>query len=120
MKIGNFILKNPEKIERALHGSPVAGGVVGGIVDKDGKYKDNDLLVAYDKLAGYITNLKGDKVLNGSFYDIKNKKAFDKPKVSYVFRIPGAGQVVVKEGDDAPKVLEAVKIVQRRNNEMAQ
>lgn len=117
MKIGKYKLQNTEKIDRAINGNPTSAGLVGGVADENGKYKDEDLLVQYDKIGGYITNLKGDKIKNGSFYDIKNKKAFDKPQIIYIFNIPGSGTIEVKDGEEAPKILEAMKVVEEQKTE---
>lgn len=120
MKIDKFVLRNEEKIERAINGSPAPNGNIGGIVDKaTGKYDNDALLVEYDRLGGYITNLEGDKVVNGSFYDHKNRKAFETPQVSYEFRVNG-DRINVKDGEKAPKILEAVKIVEAQKKEVVE
>lgn len=110
MNVKGYDLSNPEKLERALHGTIVTGGnKVGGVAREDGTFDDDALLAEYDKLGGLIT--KGtDKVKTGSFYDFANKKPFANPKVIFTYRVNDK-VVEVEEGVELPGVVKAAKVL---------
>ncbi len=82
MKIGKFELVNPEKLDRAINGSPTQEGTKGG-VGKDAE--PAKILAAYDRLAGLV-KVGNRKVKTGSFWNFKDDKAFKDPEVVYVAR----------------------------------
>lgn len=110
MNVGEYVLLNEEKAQRALLGTPgPEGGYVGGVQKPDGTYNELELLAEYDKMGGAIK--KGtDKVKMGSFYDFKNKKPRAKPVVTFEFRINGK-VVEVGEGEEVPNVVKAARVL---------
>lgn len=111
--VKGYELTNPEKVRRALEGSPSrTGESVGGIQNPDGTYDEALLLAVYDKLGGGIRNANGDIVKNGSFYDFKAKKPREKAEVTLVFRING--QIVeVLEEEEAPAIVKAARVLEK-------
>ena len=110
MNIKGYTLCNPDKVTRALEGTPLeSGNRLGGVAREDGTYDDNELLAEYDKLGGLIR--KGsDKVKTGSFYNFGAKKPREKPKVSFLFRINGK-EVEVPDGAELPGIVKAARIL---------
>ncbi len=107
--IGEFELVNLIKVERALHGDLMNdGSMSGGVADKEGDYNNLALLAEYDRIGGYIRDDEGNKVKNGSFWDLKAKKAFAKPQIVRIFQINGEF-IEIAEGDKTPKIVEAQK-----------
>jgi hypothetical protein len=107
-KVGKYSLMNPEKVNRALEGTPNDRGELnGGVADAEGKYDDVALLAEYDRIGGLIK--KGeDKVITGSFYDFKARKPKAKAEVKFIYRVNGKF-VEVKEDEEAPGEVKALK-----------
>lgn len=118
MKVGNYILANPDKVERALNGTPSGPGseTKGGVANAEGKYDEKELIAEYDRLGGYITDKEGSKVKTGSFYDFKNKQAKEKPEVVLIFRVNGAW-VEVPEDKEKPAIVKAAKVLEKAQKE---
>jgi hypothetical protein len=112
LKVAGYVLENPDKINRALNGSPNAQGVfVGGVLKGDGTYDDAALLAEYDRIGGYMTK-GGDKVRTGSFFDFQNKKARVDAKVELEFRVNGE-VVYVPAEKEKPAVVKAAAAVKK-------
>lgn len=111
--VKGYELTNPEKVRRALEGSPSrTGESVGGIQNPDGTYDEDLLLAVYDKLGGGIRNANGDVVRNGSFYDFKAKAPRKEAEVMLTFRING--QIVdVPEKEEAPAIVKAARVLEK-------
>ena len=103
MKVGIYECPNDEKLDRAINGVVVSGGKKTPGVGLDAT--DEQILVAYDKLGGLILK-DGLKVKSGCFYDIEEKKAFDKPEPVYEVSIDEA---LVEVTEDEAKGLQAVQ-----------
>jgi hypothetical protein len=112
IKVKGYKLVNPDKIQRALHGSPDDKGMPVGGVYRDGKYDDDELLVEYDRIGGLIRNKEGDKVRTGSFYNFTDRKAHDKPAVELEYRVNGE-LVFVKEGKPTPGIVRATQQLEK-------
>lgn len=107
MNIGQFVLENEEKIDRAINGTPGRGGVPQGGVGKDAK--PEVLLAEYDRLGGLVTK-GGRKIKTGSFFSFKDKKPRTEPEVVYELRDLDGNKVELKEGEDVPvEVIAAEK-----------
>lgn len=89
MKIGKYELKYQPKVDRAIK----------AVGDKD----ENAILVEYDRLGGLIV-LNGEKVKSGSFYDVKNGTAFDRPQVVVIKKARAAREEVVSEQESEEEV----------------
>ena len=114
--IHGYILENPDKIRRALEGSPTSKGKVGGVAAEDGTYDDDALLVEYDKLGGFISD-KGIKVKTGSFYDTKTRMARKEYDVVYLKRINGE-MLEFRKGDKGmDAVVDALGMVNTKVDE---
>lgn len=112
LKVGKYILANPDKVERALHGSPNdKGEFVGGVLKSDDSYENEALLAEYDRIGGLIL-LNGDKVRTGSFYDFSARRPRAEAAIELEFRINGE-LTFVKADDKSPKT-EAVKQVAKK------
>lgn len=100
MEIDGYVLQNSVKLDRAR--------------EKLGEdATDTDLLVAYDKLGGLIT--KGGQPLKvGCFFNVKTKKAHDKPKAIYIYSV-GGRLVEVPEGTELPGEVRAAKILEEED-----
>lgn len=108
MKVGEFTLVNPEKVERALNGSLAREGtMIGGVAKDDGTYEDSALLAEYDRLGGLILR-DGDKIKMGSFYDFHAKRPRAKAEVIAVFQINGK-TVELKDGAEPTGVVRAAR-----------
>lgn len=108
--VKGYELTNPDKVRRAIEGTPTRdGSLAGGILQPDGTYDDDMLLAAYDKMGGGIRK-NGDVVKNGSFYDYKRKAKRETPEVVYTFRINGS-VVEVKDEEEEPLLVKAAKAV---------
>ena len=79
--------------------------------------KPEAVIAGYDKIAGYITGKEGAKVKIGCFYDFKNKKAFEKPEVVYIFRV-GKRTVEVKASDPLPLEVQAAHSVDQEEKKV--
>lgn len=97
MRIGNYTLDNSVKLDRAQ-------AKIGP------ESSEEALLVEYDRLGGLITK-GGQKIKTGCFYDSKNKKAFAKPEVIFIYSINGR-IVEVPEGTELPGEVRAAKILE--------
>lgn len=110
MKINGFVLENPDKIKRVIEGNEMRNGQLQGGL---GEGAEPSLILAhYDKLGGYITK-NGAKVRQGSFWDIKNKKPFEEPKVFLTYNVEGE-TVLVQDGVELPGEVKAAVILQER------
>lgn len=84
--VGDFVLENEDKVERALHGSVTRlGKQEGGVGDNA---SDEALLAEYDRLGGLITK-DGLKVKTGSFYDFSAKKPREEAQIIFVTNLEG-------------------------------
>lgn len=108
MKIGEFVLENPEKVERAINGSvssrgQMTGGVEGGAqYDKKGNLVNGEAILAeYDRLGGYIT-MDGYKVKTGSFWDLENNAPIEDPKPILLFNVNG--DIIEFPADEKPPI----------------
>lgn len=116
--VGDFKLHNPQKVERAMYGTPnEKGELSGGVAKEDGTYDEAALLAEYDRLGGYITR-GTDKVKTGSFYDFRNKKPFEKPEIAFLFRVNGE-EVEVPEGSELPGEVKASRILEESKKKKA-
>lgn len=105
MIIKGFTLENQNKINRVIQGNLGRDGAMEGGL---GEGADEDAILAeYDRMGGYITK-DGMAIKTGSFYDFKNRKAFDKPKPIYIFNIGGEKIEV----DDPSKLASAIHNVE--------
>jgi hypothetical protein len=106
-KVGAYTLGNPDKVRRALDGTPNQSGVVaGGVRKTDGTWDNAALLAEYDRIGGVI--LKGeDKVKTGSFYDFAARRPRDESAVVFVYRINGEVVEVAAEKEKPGKVKAA-------------
>lgn len=109
IKVKGYKLANPDKIQRALHGSSNdTGQPVGGVMKSDGTFDDDELLAEYDRIGGLILKA-GDKVRTGSFYDFTAKKPREKKKVDLEFRVNG-DLIFVPEGKEKPGIVVAAQM----------
>ena len=116
-KVGKYKLANPDKVLRALDGSPNDKGMLmGGVRNADGNYDDAALLAEYDRIGGLIL-LGEDKVKIGSFYDFANRKPLAEPKVMLSFRVNGELVEVAAE-DNSPKT-KAIKKATKKSTKKA-
>jgi hypothetical protein len=112
MKVGELVLQNEEKVNRALEGSMSERGLLKGGLKKldnwnkmEDKEKDFLLLAEYDRLGGLI--LKGElKVKTGCFYDFNGKKPYDKPVISFEAM---SDDGVMELSEDEAKALKKVE-----------
>lgn len=112
IKVKGYKLENPDKIQRALHGSPNDKGMpVGGVANAEGSFDGDALLAEYDRIGGFISNKDGDKVRTGSFYDFANRKPREKADVELEFKVNGE-TVFIKEGKELPGMVRAVRQVE--------
>ncbi len=103
---GVFTLHTAEKVARVIEGTTNAKGEFMTGLGRDAS--GNDVLVAYDRLAGYITGKEGAKVKTGCFYNVREKAAHGKPEVIYTFRV-GGKNVDVPAGKELPLKVKAVQ-----------
>lgn len=114
--VKGYELTNPDKVRRALEGSPNrTGEAVGGILTPDGTYDEDLLLATYDKMGGGIRK-DGDIVKNGSFYDFKAKKPRETAEVMLTFRINGEVVDVPAEAE-APAIVKAARVMAKQVKE---
>lgn len=108
MKVKGFELVTDSKVTRAVQGSVGREGkLYGGLPEG---YTDEQLLAAYDKLGGLIRK-NGHTVKTGCFFDFKEGKAFEKPKVILVFRDLEGNVVEIEDGKDVPLEVKAAEMV---------
>ncbi len=115
IKEGVFVLQNEGKVRRIVENTTgSSGNLIKGL---GADAKPEDVIAAYDRIAGYITGKEGAKVKMGSFYDFENKKAFEKPEVVYLFRVPsargGSRNIEVKADDPLPLEAQASQQVEK-------
>jgi CDP-glycerol glycerophosphotransferase (TagB/SpsB family) len=102
-QVGEFVLVNDEKVERALHGTIMRNGQLSGGVGDSAT--DEQLLAEYDRLGGLI--LKGGvKVKLGSFFDFSKKKPRTEPEVVFLSEIDGN---VVEVSEEEAQALKLAK-----------
>ena len=114
MIIDGYTLANAEKLDRAINGTVGSrGSAIGGVGPGD----QAAILAEYDRLGGLI--LKGKyKVKTGSFYDLRLKKAIDKPKPILVFVVNGEF-VEVPESEPLPLEVRASEVQKDKKQEKA-
>ena len=103
--IGNYRLVNRDKVDRVINGVVGKFGQLEGGLGDDAKSKD--ILAHYDKVGGLIVKKTGSKKKDGSektykvkigcFWDIINKKPFEKTKVMLSFRDINGDEVFIPE-----------------------
>jgi hypothetical protein len=115
MVIDGYTLVNAEKLDRAINGTVGSRGIaIGGVGPGD----EQAILAEYDRLGGLI--LKGKyKVKTGSFYDLRLKKAIDKPKPVLVFVVNGEF-VEVSESEPLPLEVRASEQQKTKKQEKAE
>lgn len=84
--VGEFVLMNDEKVDRAIFGSLTRLNTRAGGVGPDAQ--PNALLAEYDRLGGFIAK-NGLKVKEGSFFDFKIRKPRAEPIVSFILNVEG-------------------------------
>lgn len=102
MKVKEFELVNEVKVDRVIRGTLISGKVKGGI-GKDAK--PEDILAHYDKLGGLILK-DGVKVKTGCFWNVKEGKPFENPKVIFVTELDGE---ILEVGEAEAKAVKSVK-----------
>ena len=125
MKIGNYIIANEEKWNRAIYGMVTRLGALDGGVGEDAT--DAQKLAAYDKLGGLVqkaaqrkskkTGLMEDVAYTikiGSFYDFKKKAMKEKPQVVLVFRDIDGDVVEIAEDEPIPMEVEAALVAEEK------
>lgn len=106
-----YTLANPEKVRRALEGSPTSRGEnTGGVARPDGTFDPYALLAEYDRIGGLIRR-GTDKVKTGSFYDTKAKKARVEPAVVFQYLVNGE-VVEVEDGQELPGIVRAARMLE--------
>ena len=113
--IKGYEIVNPEKFERAVHGSVGAGGTLHGGVGENAS--DAAKLAEYDRMGGLIRK-KGYKVKMGSFYDFEKKKPREKPEIVFVFRNLNGVEVEVPEGEDVPLEVQAAELAKKKDKKV--
>ncbi|HEX9804231.1 MAG TPA: hypothetical protein VGA67_00965, partial [Candidatus Dojkabacteria bacterium] len=78
MKIKGFELVNEDKVDRVINGTIGKGGILVGGLGADAP--EELILAHYDKFGGFIRK-NGQKVQNGSFWDLKLKKPKEKAEI---------------------------------------
>ena len=108
MTIGEYVLANPDKVERATNGTVLDQGQMKGGVgieyDKKGNVTNGEAILAeYDRLGGLILKDGKYKVKTGSFYDFQEKKPFEDPEPVLLFSVNGE---IVEVSADEPLPIE--------------
>lgn len=113
-QIGEFTLKNDEKVNRAVNGSLTRDGKLAGGVGvapnaqtataEELDAHDLKVLAEYDKLGGHIDK-GGLKVQSGSFYDFRNRRPHVEPKVTFLINVDG--EIVEGTEEEAAAVQSA-------------
>lgn len=96
IQIGEFVLKNAEKFERAVHGSLTRTGTLSGGVGDAPSNQDSEefkkwesaVLAEYDKLGGLIVK-NGLIVKIGAFYNFVKKQPQLDPHPSFIINVDG-------------------------------
>lgn len=105
MFINGYKLENPEKVDRAIHGSMSReGSLEGGVGESD----ENAILARYDQLGGYIT-LEGRKVKNGCFFEAKTGKPVKTPEVVLQLRDLDGHLIEVGVDEEIPVEVQAAE-----------
>lgn len=104
VKAGTFSLANSSKLRRVVESTTgSSGNMIKGLGTEA---KHEDVIAAYDRIAGHIIGKEGATVKTGCFFDFENKKAFETPKVVYEFRI-NRKTVYVDAGKEMPMEVQA-------------
>lgn len=112
--VREFELVDPIKVDRVLNGTTNnRGGLTPGIM-QNGEFDEDVLLAEYDKIGGLV-RLDGNKVKMGSFYDFRNRKAFEKPEVMLTFKVNGKF-VDVPADKELPPIVKAAKMLEDETN----
>jgi hypothetical protein len=102
MQIGEYVLENEDKVNRAINGTILdKGRLVGGVGEKAAPEL---ILAEYDRLGGYITK-DGLKVKTGSFYDFAKKEPKKEP--TPLFEVGVEGEVIDMSEEDAKSLRKA-------------
>ena len=111
--IGNYRLVNRDKVDRVINGVVGKFGQLEGGLGDDAK--SADILAHYDKVGGLIVKKTGSKKKDGSektykvkigcFWDIINKKPFEKAKVMLSFRDINGDEVFIPEKQEGEEEL---------------
>ena len=111
MNIKGYVLSNPDKAERMLHGTPGREGKnQGGVGDEA---SDEAKIAEYDRLGGLILK-DGHKVKTGSFYDFDGRKPREKPEVLLIFRDVEGNVVELSEGEALPIEVKAAEQIKAK------
>lgn len=110
--IKGFTLVNAAKFERAINGTVHRAGTPEGGVGDDAS--DDEILAEYDRLGGLIQKGKNN-VKTGCFYDFKNKKPRDNPKVILVFRNLEGQSVEISDTEEIPADVRAAEAIREKN-----
>ena len=109
MIVGEYDLVHEGKLRRAIEGTVVSGGKVLPGVGPEAS--DAEIVAEYDRLGGLIRK-DGLKVKTGCFYDFEEKKAFEKPELSFEISID---ESIVDVSEAEAKALDSAK---RKRNEL--
>lgn len=115
MDVGEYVLQNPDKVDRAINGSVVSGGMMKGGVGQDAS--EDAIIAEYDRIGGLIL-YKGYKVKTGCFYDFKKKMAVKKPEPILEFKVDGE-TIEVPVGEPLPMEIRAANEAKKRKAEKA-
>ncbi len=116
MNIKGYVLSNPDKVERMLHGTLAREGKLSGGVGDEAT--DEAKLAEYDRLGGLILK-DGHKVKTGSFYDFVARKPREKPEVLLVFKDLEGNTVELPEGKDLPLEVKAAEQIKAKKAKKA-
>lgn len=108
--VREFELVDPIKVDRVLNGITNNRGEITPGIMVNGEFDEDRLLAEYDKIGGLI-RLDGNKVKIGSFYDFRNRKAFEKPEVMLTFKVNGKF-VDVPADKELPPIVKAAKVLE--------
>lgn len=115
-KWGNFTLISAHKVSRVIDGKTNNKGEM--IAGLGTKATDEELLVAYDKEAGLIRGKENAKVKTGCFWNVKEKKAQENPKVIYIYRL-NKKTVEVPADKELPLQVRAVQAAAKEEKKEA-
>lgn len=102
-QVGDYVLVNEEKVERALHGTVTRGGQLSGGVGDNAS--DEVLLAEYDRLGGLITK-NGLKVKTGSFYNFDKRTPRVEPEVVFMTELEGD---IIEVSEDEAVAIKVAK-----------
>lgn len=111
MEINGLILQNEEKVDRAINGAVGREGKAEGGVGADAS--PEQIIAAYDKLGGLILK-GGHKVKTGCFWNFKEGKPVENPKVMFTLRDINGNEVSIPDGVELPVEVKAVEIIAKK------